>query len=433
MRRAWPVPFLQGAGLASPAVHLTLSPFPETTAPNAAFVGIAVPMHTALRLGVAAARRVRAANPAAHICFYGLYAWLNRAYLLDAGLADSALAGEVEQTLVAHIRAVLAGEPVTAVTQPILTRQSFPTPRREGLPHLRDYAHYMHKDTAVPAGYAETTRGCLHTCAHCPIVPVYDGRFYAIPAGVVLADICQQAAAGARHISFGDPDFLNGPGHALKIARALHAEFPALTFDFTTKVEHILRHRDKFPELASLGCTFVISAFESVSEAVLGKLNKGHTVADMAAAFAILDAAGIAVQPTWVAFTPWTTLADYISMLDWIRRQHLISHVPAVQYAVRLLIPPESALLAGNGGASWLGDLDAPNFTYTWQHPDPRMDELHQAISQLAEELGDGDPYRIFAEIERLAYGMDGRIPPLSAPINLFQPAPPRLTEDWFC
>ena len=45
-----------------------------------------------------------------------------------------------------------------------------------------------------------------------------------VPADVVLADIRAQVAAGARHVTFGDPDFLNGPGHALDVARRLHAE-----------------------------------------------------------------------------------------------------------------------------------------------------------------------------------------------------------------
>ncbi len=430
---AWPLAFLDEAGLAATAVDLSISPFPKSEAKRAKFVCIAAPMHTALRLGVEAARRVREINPNAHICFYGLYAWLNRDYLLSEGLADSLLAGEVERPLLAQIQAVLSGEPVMVVADPIMARQSFPIPKRASLPGLPEYAHYMHKGTAVPAGYVEASRGCLHTCRHCPIVPVYDGRFFIIPLETVMADIRQQVKAGARHITFGDPDFLNGPGHALNIARALRAEFPGLTFDFTVKVEHILRHRDKFPELAALGSAFVVSAFESVSETVLARLGKGHTVSDMETALNILAQAGIAVQPTWVAFTPWTTLADYLAMLDWIRRRGLIPHVPTVQYAVRLLIPPQSALLAENEDAGWLGALDAANFSYAWRHPDPRLDELHQAVSQVAEQMGDGDPLAVFAEIERLAYGMDGRTPPADPLLNLFQPAPPRLSENWFC
>jgi radical SAM superfamily enzyme YgiQ (UPF0313 family) len=239
-------------------------------------------------------------------------------------------------------------------------------------------------------------------------------------------------AAGAGHISFGDPDFLNGPGHALKIARALHAEFPYLTFDFTTKVEHILKHRDLFPEFRQLGCSFVISAFEATNDQILARLQKGHTVADMEAALAILADAGIHVQPTWLPFTPWTTLADYVTMLAWIRAQKLILNIPVVQLSVRLLVPPHSALLDHPDVTNWLGPLDAANFTYQWQHSDSRMDQLQQKIAYLAEH-GSDDPLEAFAAVEKVAYELDGRSPPPQSFLTLLQPLPPRLTEDWFC
>ncbi len=60
---------------------------------------------------------------------------------------------------------------------------------------------------------------------------------------VVLEDIRRQIAAGAEHITFGDPDFLNGPKHANRIIEQFHAEFPSITYDFTAKVEHLLAIR----------------------------------------------------------------------------------------------------------------------------------------------------------------------------------------------
>ena len=59
-------------------------------------------MHTALRLGVRVAARVRELYPSCHICFYGLYAALNSDYLLDHG-ADSCIGGECEMPLVALV------------------------------------------------------------------------------------------------------------------------------------------------------------------------------------------------------------------------------------------------------------------------------------------------------------------------------------------
>lgn len=439
---AWPAAVLRRAGIQATPVDLTIDPLPHEAVARARFVGISVPMHTALRLGVRAAEDVRRLNPHVHICFFGLYAWLNADHLL-ATVADSVIAGELEEELAAWVVRVLAGEeesPLAAGAaistgrqrgRPGLTRLTLPPPDRTGLPDLSRYARYVEDGVAHLAGYVEASRGCLHTCRHCPVVPVYGGRFFVVPVETVLADIRQQVAAGAEHITFGDPDFLNGPGHVLRIARSLHAEFPRLTFDFTTKVEHILKHRAVFPELRSLGARFVVSAFESVSDEVLSRLQKGHTRADLDEALAVLDAAGLPVQPTLLPFTPWAAIDDYIELLVWIRSRGLIAHVPAVQLSVRLLVPPGSALLHAPDAGAWLGPLDAANFTHTWQHPDPCMDELQRRVAAVAER-GD-DVYTAFASIEQLAYGIAGRRPPLPPDTLTFAPAPPRLTEDWFC
>ena len=90
---------------------------------------------------------------------------------------------------------------------------------------------------------------------------------------------------------------------------------------------------------------------------MLAKLNKGHTVADMDAALEVLRGAGLQPQPTFMPFTPWTSLEDYLDLLRWIRAHGLIAHVPAVQLSIRMLIPPASALLEDNAGAPWLASL----------------------------------------------------------------------------
>src|ERR1019366_184049 len=125
------------------------------------------------------------------------------------------------------------------------------------------------------AGSTEATRGCKHLCRHCPIVPVYNGAFRIVQRDVVLEDIRQQVAAGAQHISFGDPDFFNGPTHALAIVDALHKEFPNLSYDVTIKIEHLLNHAEHLPLLRDTGCLFVTTAVESVDDAILERLDKG--------------------------------------------------------------------------------------------------------------------------------------------------------------
>jgi len=457
---AWPLAFLKRAGFSATALDLSVELLDDEALKRADFIGVAAPMHTALRLGVTVARRARALNPRAHLCFYGLYAHLNAGLLFERKLADSVIAGEVEAVLVRLVRVLSEGHDWTHIPgvassgttpTPTLTRLPFPTPERSALPPLKRYARYV-PNTLTPtlspsppgrggrgvreqlAGYVEASRGCLHTCAHCPIVPVYNGRFFVVPAEVVLADIEQQVNAGARHITFGDPDFLNGPKHSLALARELHARWPALTFDITARIEHILQHRALFPELAQLGCTFVVSAIESVSDHVLARLHKGHTVADIETALDILDGAGLALQPTLIAFTPWTTLADYLAQLEFIRERGLIHHISPVQLSIRLLLPPGSPLVNAPDAAAWLGELEPEAFTYRWTHPDPRLDALHaQVAARVAEATACGEPAEaIFESVRRLAYAAAGQTPPAGAAVPM-RPPPPRLTENWFC
>src|SRR5688572_30571490 len=266
---AWPTAFLERAGFAPAVLDLSVEPLDPEKIRRARLVAISVPMHTALRLGVRVAARVRELNPDVTLAFYGLYAALNADYLLREAQATAVLAGELEAELVELARRVESPGPNADPAKrrvTVIEKLDFATPSRAALPSLKKYAHLDRSGSLELVAYVEASRGCKHTCRHCPIPPVYDGRFFVVPVEVVLADVRQQVAAGATHVSFGDPDFLNGPGHALAVARALHAEFPAVTFDFTAKIEHLLRQRHRLPELAELGCLFVVSAAESLDD-----------------------------------------------------------------------------------------------------------------------------------------------------------------------
>jgi radical SAM superfamily enzyme YgiQ (UPF0313 family) len=451
---AAPLAHLARAGFAPAAADTAVEVLTDAAIRRARLVAIAVPMHTALRLGARVVERVRALNPGAVIALYGLYAWLNGDHLLRAG-ADAVIAGDAEAPLLALAQTLdeCDGDWLAEPLPGVRTRQhaAAPLPRfrpeaapeRAALPPLQRYARLRVGDTLTLAGYVEATRGCLHTCLHCPITPVYGGRFVAVPRELVLADVRQQVQAGARHITFGDPDFLNGPTHALRIARALHEEFPDVTFDATIKVEHILKYRAHFAELRALGCLFVVSAVESLSETVLIRLRKGHTRADVATALAIMDEAGITLRPTLVAFTPWTTLDDYLDVLDFVAEHHLIHHVDPVQYTIRLLVPPGSALLGEADTHLWLGPLDEAAFTYCWDHPDPQMDALYQSVRAAVEQgqRAGLDAGALFAQVRALALRAAGRpasevdVPATMAhaPLAARQRALPHLTESWFC
>ena len=291
------IAFLERSGFQPRAVDLSveaLPDWPEAEAPD--LIAISVPMHTALRTGVSAALKLRNQAPDAHICFYGLYAVLNQTFLFDT-IADSVIGGEFDATLVELAQTISTDRPLDAIpglglaersANPVMARLDFPPPSRAGLPKLEHYAKVEDSEGQRTAAAVEASRGCLHSCRHCPIVPVYGGRFFIVPRDVVLNDVDQLVAAGATHLTFSDPDFLNGPKHSMAIVRAIHERYPHVTFDVTTKVEMILRHRRLLADLATFGCLFVVSAVESLSDTVLDHLDKGHTRDDVHEALALL-------------------------------------------------------------------------------------------------------------------------------------------------
>jgi radical SAM superfamily enzyme YgiQ (UPF0313 family) len=436
---ASPLGFLERAGFAPVAFDLAVQPFHAERAAGARFIGISLPMHTAMRIGVRLIDRIREVNPTCHICCYGLYATLNSNYLLAHG-ADTCIGGEFETPLVALVQSLTRyGGAVDGVTYrgrepaPFLDRLSFAVPARTALPPLERYARLQHNGALHVAGYVEASRGCLHHCRHCPIPPVYGGRFFAVPQEVVLEDIRQQVEAGATHITFGDADFLNGPKHSLRIVRAMHHRFPSLTFDFTAKVEHLLKRGSELPEFAEAGCLFIVTAVESLSERVLSILDKGHTRGDVETALGAVRETGIALRPTWVAFTPWTTREDYCEMLDFIDANDLVDNVDPVQLTIRLLVPPHSWLAEHPELLPHRGALDESALTYRWTHPDPGMDRLQRDVLRFVERdaAAGVDGVATFYRIMDLARGRE----PTSNSVAHYgeRQRAPRLTESWFC
>lgn len=435
---ASPAAWLRQAGVTVICQDLSRSRLDREAVLSADLVAFYVPMHTATRIAVEVARHVKTLNPHARLAFYGLYAPMNSALLRELG-AGAVFGGEFEAGLLRLVQRLQADPPdESQVEAPIsLERQQFRVPDRRGLPPLPVYAQLRTGDGSRVVGYTEASRGCKHLCRHCPIVPVYEGRFRVVQREVVLQDVRQQVAAGAEHVTFGDPDFFNGVGHALPLVRELHREFPQLTYDVTIKIEHLLQHAQHLPTLRETGCVMVTSAVESVQDDVLRLLDKGHTRQDFLAALALCRQAGICLNPTFVAFMPWVSLADYIDLLADIAAQGLIDHVAPIQLAMRLLIPDGSKLLELPELRPSLRGFDADALSYRWEHPDPRMDALSAEAPQLVQngEAEGASRPDLFGRLWHAAHKA-AQIPPPPIPAPAVTPprAPvPYLDEPWYC
>jgi radical SAM superfamily enzyme YgiQ (UPF0313 family) len=479
---------------------------PEAVA-RAGAVGFFIPMHTATRLALALLPAVRKHNPAALIAFFGLYAPMNADLLVESG-ASAVIGGEFEGPLCDAVDRWAAGAFSSPSVVSSLERRQFRLPDRSGLPPLDTYAALItpaateftpgDRDPLLGAepgdgvtrtrrlsereeagltpgetsasktvGYTEASRGCKHLCRHCPVVPVYNGSFRIVQREIVLADIEQQIAAGASHITFGDPDFFNGPGHALAIVAELHRRWPAVTWDATIKVEHLLRQADKLSLLRTSGCALITTAVESFDDTLLALLEKGHTRADFINVLRLVRAAGIPLSPTFVPFTPWTTLAAYNELLDTIEELDLVSSVAPVQLAVRLLVPRGSRLLELPEMLSALRDaqgrpapiqasappgagapveaavsieacFDSAALSYRWRSDDEGVERLQLAVQRAVADAAERGQSRevTFSRLHRLsreAAGLPMPICPTVLEPRAGRAAVPYLNEPWFC
>jgi len=444
----------QPFGLVSPAawlgkrghrvvcMDLTRQQLDEQAIQQAQLIAIYLPMHTATRLAAQLIPSLRERNPQAHLCCHGLYAPMNAEYLRRLGVT-TILGGEFEAGLV-ELAARLSGTQVVGDAVPVgaaeklisLERLAFEVPDRSGMPPIEKYAHLVMPGGRYRlVGSTEASRGCKHRCRHCPIVPVYNGVFRIVGRDVVMADIRQQVAAGAQHISFGDPDFFNGIGHATALMEAFHSEFPDVTYDVTIKIEHLRKHKEYVPRLRDTGCLFVISAVESVDDQVLEHLDKGHTRGDFLTVARDFRSLGMTLHPTFVPFSPWTTLQGYIDLLSVLRNEQLIENVTSVQLGIRLLIPAGSRLLELEEIRKIVQPFDAQSLVFPWRHSDERIDHLSATIQKIAAGADQQKQSRFttFERIWEAAHTAAGWYAPYPSLEPTAAPAVPFLSEPWYC
>jgi radical SAM superfamily enzyme YgiQ (UPF0313 family) len=445
---ASPAAWLRREGYQVTCVDCAIDPLPVDAVWEAEIIAFYIPMHTATRLATQLLERVKSINPAAHLCFYGLYAPVNENFLWQSG-AHTILGGEFEEGLVNLCKRLCQGKlmsysgakngSLSEQVEPRVSfnRQKFITPDRHDLPPLTRYARLCceHAPSKV-VGYVEATRGCKHHCRHCPIVPVYNGRFRIVQQDVVLEDIRQQVEAGAEHITFGDPDFFNGPGHVLPIIKTLYEDFPHVTYDVTIKIEHLLKYAKYLPTLRKTGCAIVTSAVESIDEQILSFFDKRHTREDFVRVVKFFDEIGLVLNPTFVPFTPWTTLQGYRELLAMLSKLDLVENVSPVQLAIRLLIPEGSKLLELPETQAVIGPSNEELLSYEWRNSDPRVDELHEQVMEIVSNGNTRKATRqeIFRNVWERVNELLRKSDPLPKPkIRRSRASIPYLNEPWYC
>ena len=169
---------------------------------------------------------------------------------------------------------------------------------------------------------------------------------------------------------------------------------------------------------------------------MLERLDKGHTRADFLAVVELFRDAGLVLQPTFVPFTPWTTLEGYAELLGVLHEHGLVENVPPIQLGIRLLIPAGSRLLELAEVRELVAPFDEAALFYPWRHPDPRLDALCEDVQELV-RVGDKlnrSRAQTFERIWRASAAAEGfeRAQWLE-PALVSRATIPYLNEPWYC
>ena len=139
------------------------------------------------------------------------------------------------------------------------------------------------------------------------------------------------------------------------------------------------------------------------------------------------------MHPTFVPFTPWTTLEGYLDLLRVLVAAELVENVAPIQLGIRLLIPEGSRLLELEDVWGIVSAFDAESLVYPWRNADARVDALSETVQAIAAEADRKKESRAaaFARIWEAAHAAAGE----AAPRLQVRAARgvPFLSEPWYC
>ncbi len=311
-----------------------------------------------------------------------------------ARVCDGVVMEEPEQ-LVDDLARVFAGSVELAAVPGIKTATSYVgrprsrdtqwfRPRRELLPSIWEYAGHDSKWGLL--GNIEATRGCHHRCAYCSVYAATGVRVTPLAQDVVVEDACQVSDQGATHMAFVDAEFFSIRRHSGEILKRIAAEVGPVTFEFTTRFDHILEFTDEIEELTKHGLKSITSALEFPSDTVLTALDKGIDTALTKRAIKVAHDLGIELAPTFIPFTPWVTYDELLRFDDFLEETGLTERITPTGRQTRLYLYKGSPLL---GSPHMAGvDLIDQGYLYDWRHSDPRVDELWAELREQADSAG---------------------------------------------
>ncbi|MGH7899305.1 MAG: B12-binding domain-containing radical SAM protein, partial [Candidatus Binatia bacterium] len=282
------------------------------------------------------ARQIRAADDTVKLAFGGVFATLNAQLVkLQCPEVDFVCRGDGEQLILDLLERLDDPSAVAGVTwakdgipvhnpNRLMERNldQWPFPDRESL--KLDFVESMPLDVPCVLSMErfttmQTSRGCPWPCVFCDIPIFNEGKWRSRSAAHVIAEFEHLQKEGYGSVYFVDDHFLLQPTRIDAICSGIREAGVTIQWGCEGRVDSVAQHL--FPAMAKAHCRTIMFGIESGSQAVLDRLKKEQTLAEIETAVTNAKNAGIEiVHGFFVLGSPGETVDDVRATFDFASR-----------------------------------------------------------------------------------------------------------------
>jgi anaerobic magnesium-protoporphyrin IX monomethyl ester cyclase len=151
-----------------------------------------------------------------------------------------------------------------------------------------------------------TQRGCIAKCAFCNTPQIHGNAIRGWSNEQIIEELKRlKEMHGLKEVSFVDDVFTNRPGGPRKLCELMIQEGLDLTWYCNVRADQVTTKMAW--SMKAAGCHQVFMGFESGCDAMLKRINKGETVADLERGANIMKEAGIYISIGFIVGLPGET------------------------------------------------------------------------------------------------------------------------------
>lgn len=294
--------------------------------PDLLCAGFSVQTGPPIENGIRIAREMKRRRPSIPIVWGGIHPSLLPEQTARHPVVDVAVVGEGEETFQDLVHALEAGRDLAGIPGILFKRDGavVQNPRRDpprdldgigiawDLVPVRDYIQVQ--DGRRTLGLI-TSRGCPFRCNFCYILSFYGQRSWRIwSLERTLAEVRRLLSWGVEFIRFEDDNLVSNRRHLKNLCDAIRGE--GLRFHWWASVRAEAVKEETARMMREAGCRYIGIGAESGSDGLLKRMKKDNTRADILAAAAVLERAGIKGKFNWIVGFPGETEEDIRATLE---------------------------------------------------------------------------------------------------------------------